>query len=368
MDRIMLEEAGHQVRRFGGVNPAGKAAVPSLAMAPWNPVQTRALRRTLRAWEPDIAHVHNTWFALSPAVVRTLVGAGVPTVVTFHNTRQFSVDGGSSPDHRMLSTPNRLLWRDAWRGRYRNSRALSILVALTSSLHHALHTWSSANLTTVPSEALRQLFITRGYDPDQIVVTPWTTPDPGPRTVPPSESRDICFFGRLERQKGITQLLQGWLDASPELDDLRLRVFGSGELADEVTAAAAASRGRIEHRDWASPDEVALAMRSARGVVIPSLAHEVFGFVAIEAMAAGAPVLATDRGALPETVGQIDPRLLVQPEEPGAWARALPLLRDATFVDRQGERAREVYERCYRPEHGRERLLDVYASVLRPQG
>ena len=31
---------------------------------------------------PDVAHVHNTWYSLSPAVVRVLRGAGVPVVMT----------------------------------------------------------------------------------------------------------------------------------------------------------------------------------------------------------------------------------------------------------------------------------------------
>ncbi len=58
----------------------------------------------------------------------------------------------------------------------------------------------------------------------------------------------------------------------------------------------------------------------ARAFVAPSL-HEGFGLPCLEAMAAGVPVVAADRGALPETCG--DAALLVEPRRPDLVAEAL---------------------------------------------
>lgn len=58
----------------------------------------------------------------------------------------------------------------------------------------------------------------------------------------------------------------------------------------------------------------------ARAFVLPSL-YEGFGLTALEAMAAGVPVVVSDRGGLPEVVG--DAGVLVQPDDPEAIARAV---------------------------------------------
>lgn len=69
------------------------------------------------------------------------------------------------------------------------------------------------------------------------------------------------------------------------------------------------------------PDDLLPGLYAGAGAfVLPSL-HEGFGLTALEAMASGVPVVAADRAALPETVG--DAGLLVDPEDPGAIADAV---------------------------------------------
>jgi len=81
--------------------------------------------------------------------------------------------------------------------------------------------------------------------------------------------------------------------------------------------------GRVALPGWVADDDLVSLYNIAEGLVFPSLA-EGFGLPAVEAMACGCPVLASDRTSLPEVVG--DGGLLFAPEDPRAIARAIQRL------------------------------------------
>ncbi|MBX6314882.1 MAG: glycosyltransferase family 4 protein, partial [Isosphaeraceae bacterium] len=98
--------------------------------------------------------------------------------------------------------------------------------------------------------------------------------------------------------------------------------------------------------------------RISRAVLMPSLVPETFGRVAAEAMCNGIPVLASDRGALPETLGEaglvlplpkrLTPttRLLPTAEEVAPWIEAIiRFWDDAEFYEDHGRRARQEAKR-----------------------
>ena len=110
----------------------------------------------------------------------------------------------------------------------------------------------------------------------------------------------------------------------------------------------------------------------SRLVLMPSLWNESFGLVAAEAMANGVPVVASDRGALPETVGEgglllkipdrYTPETTDVPtaEEVEPWVQAIERLwDDEAFYGQQSEKARRQAER-WQPE----RLRPVYAEFF----
>ncbi len=108
-------------------------------------------------------------------------------------------------------------------------------------------------------------------------------------------------------------------------------------------------------------EEMPLFYGAAEALLLPSR-YEGFGLPALEAMAAGCPVVASNVSALPEVTGEA--ALLVPPEDPQAWAEAvLRLLRDdrlrKSLVEKGRERAsRYTWDDCAR------RTLAVYRRVL----
>jgi glycosyltransferase involved in cell wall biosynthesis len=159
-----------------------------------------------------------------------------------------------------------------------------------------------------------------------------------------AEGRHALFAGRLVPEKGAEVAIAAARSAAvplviagegPEAERLRSLAGGA-----EVTFAGRVSEARL--RELRAGAAVAL---------VPSLWDEPFGYVALEALAAGVPVLVADRGGLPELAG---PDAVLAAGDRTAWTSALlQLWQDPALRAARGEaglrRARERFgeERHY---------------------
>ena len=175
-----------------------------------------------------------------------------------------------------------------------------------------------------------------GVDPARIVLCPAGAP----RWAAPARlgagSRHVLFVGTLEARKNVDGLLDAWTRVIAEVPSAPPLVL-AGRATPDASAALARMQtpplaGRARHAGYVSDVERQALYRDAAVVVVPSF-HEGFGLTALEAMACGVPVVSSNRGSLPELVG--DAALLVDPSDAGAMSRALVLaLQDRATRDR----------------------------------
>ncbi len=358
-EAALLRAAGHDVVAHRAANPAGAVgSAAAFAVAPWNPAAARRVGALARDVRPDVAHVHNTWFALSPSIYGALQRAGVPVVQTVHNYR--------------LSCANARLLRDGrpcelcvgthpWHGVryacYRESRLQSVVAASTIAVNRGLGTWvRHVDLFLALTPFARDVLIRSGIPDDHVTVKPNFVADPGPRLRPAAESNVVLFAGRLEREKGAARLLEAWRTSRP--DGMELSVLGDGPLRPELEEAAPPG---VSLAGWVGKGEVARQMRSARALVYTSAGYEGQPLVILEALAAGLPVVAPRLGPVPEMVG--DAGLLFDPTDPGGLARALRRLEDPASVEAASAAAGHRYRAEFTPEAGIANLEQAYARA-----
>jgi glycosyltransferase involved in cell wall biosynthesis len=151
---------------------------------------------------------------------------------------------------------------------------------------------------------------------------------------------------RLAREKDVTTAVQAC-----QIAGIDLVIAGDGPLADELRADAGPNvrfAGRVD------AVELARLRAGAKVALAPSLAHETFGLAAIEAMAAGLPVIAARVGALAELGTGAT---LVAPGDPRAMAKAIEEVADDPSA---GKRALRLAREIAAPELIAGRLADIY--------
>jgi glycosyltransferase involved in cell wall biosynthesis len=133
-------------------------------------------------------------------------------------------------------------------------------------------------------------------------------------------------------------LAEAWRTVVPEATHTTLVMCGPPDARRSHVFSdvpAVVMPGLLPHGD------IARLMRGAAAVVVPST-YEGFGLPALEGLAAGAPVIAANRGALPEVVGA--DALLVDPTPAGLASGLLEVLSEPSGSRRTAagrERARE---------------------------
>lgn len=198
-----------------------------------------------------------------------------------------------------------------------------------------------ARAIVVPSAYLAAIAGRWGLDPARISVLPNPAPDVD---VTPAllEPGTFVFVGRLTRQKA----LEVAIDAVGRVPAARLIVIGDGpdrERLDELARASSAG-GRIEFRG-SLPRRDALTVVAGAEAALLTSAWENFPHSAVEALAAGVPVVSTAVGGVPEIVHDEVNGLLVPVGDAGAVAAAmLRIVQESGLRRRLAAAARDSVE------------------------
>jgi len=301
-DVTALRTHGHEVELLEAHNDEGKGLGRFTAArhAIWSRESARRVEEKARAFQPDVAHVHNHSYVLSASIFPELAKLGIPTVATLHNYRMTCSNAYLLRDGAPceLCVGKRASTAGITHACFRGSRAASAMIAGSQLAYRRSAIPHIARWLT-PSEATRDIFVRADVPAERIITLPNAVFDRGASESGP-RAPVALFVGRLSEEKGVMQLLDAW-GVEPRTDGAKLEIVGEGPLAARV-AERAKARPDIRVLGKQRAADVATSMRAARVLVVPSRWPETFGLVAVEAFAAGTPVIASDIGALTELV------------------------------------------------------------------
>jgi len=298
--------------------------------------QRRAVRDAVRAFDPDIVHVH-WWFPGGLAVWPWLPGR-VPYVMTSHGTDLFLVD--RMPVARAIAGP----------------------------------IFRRAAETTVISTPLAERAAALGVDRSRITVVPMpidsavATAASGARDASRVDPNELLFVGRLVERKGAEFAIRALAELVRSGRPTWLAVVGDGperEALGELTRSLGVS-GRVEFKGALPPAMVRTRYERASVLLMPAITdwkgeQEGFGMVIVEAMAYGVPVVASRSGGITDIIRDGENGLLVPESDAGALAAAVDrLLDDPGLAARLGDAGRQDVRERFSPDGIAARFDSVY--------
>jgi glycosyltransferase involved in cell wall biosynthesis len=326
-----------------------------------DPGAVAALRRVVRRERPDVVH-SNGWLGYSYFPLHR-AGRGPAHVLTLHDyglacarKTLLRSPGGEHCDGPRLGKC--LSCAPAQYGRLKGTAVVAGLRA-SRGLHGRADRYIA--ITAAVAEGSRQ-GLPAGRD---VAVIPSMVPDglpelalatPRPAFLPPDDGY-LMFVGALGPHKGLDVLLgaRRQMRNRPPLVLVGTRRADTPPLDDPEIFVA---------HDVPSAEVMAAWLRSSVAVV-PSVWPEPLGLVAVEAMLAGRPVVASDAGGLRDVVRDGTTGLLVPPGDAVALAAALDrLLDDPALRDRLGRAGRE-HARGFEAAAVAPRIVEVYEDAVR---
>lgn len=266
----------------------------------------RKLRPVLEDFAPDVVHLNNFNFQLTPSILYEIEryerksGKQIRIIYTAHDYQLVC------PNHLLLRSLEyepceRCLqngFQECIRGRcIHGSRIKSILGYMEGTLYKKLHTYRKLDAVICPSRFLRDRLAQYEDLRDKLLVMHnfVDKEDMQEEGDPQKETSGgyILYFGRFCQEKGVKTLLQ----VCRSLPQIPFVFAGSGPMEEEVNAVK-----NVENRGFVSGEALYRLIAEAAFCVVPSEWYENCPFSVMESQIYGTPVLASAIGGIPELI------------------------------------------------------------------
>lgn len=319
-----LQKRGHEVQYFGmehaGRVVGNKAACYTSDMDfhtgklkkllyPFQIIYSLEAKRkmgaVLRDMQPDVVHLNNINFQLTPSVIYAVrdygkkTGRRVKLVYTAHDYQWVC------PNHMMRIPAAGKICFDCREGHFgactknrciHGSRLKSLIGTAEAALYHWRRTYALVDVIVCPSRFMKKQLDTDSVLADRTVFLQNFISEKKPvqEETQTAKSGDyVLYFGRLSEEKGTKTLLA----ACRALPQIPFVFAGTGPLQEEVAQVK-----NVEYKGFVQGKALQELIAGARFSVYPSEWYENCPFSVMESQMYGTPVLVSDLGGAPELV------------------------------------------------------------------
>jgi glycogen(starch) synthase len=296
------------------------------------------LSARLDEWTPHLVHAHDWLVAWAGDTLKALWR--VPLVATIHATEK-GRNHGQVPSGQPAAI-NAVEW-------WLTYQARQVIACSEFMVNEVLDAFGP------PADKVHMI-------PNGVDAPTWAPPHPPPRR----DEHLVVSWGRVQYEKGFQTLLDATARVRWDLPGLRVVIAGRGSHLDALHQHA-------DHLDlhdivtfagFVPDDELRDLLHRCSAAVIPSL-YEPFGMVALEALAAGAPVIASTAGGLGEVLRGSGAAALFEPGDIDGLAGAMRRVLTDSAASASMRRAAPALVAHYTWDAIAEQTIPLYEDVRR---
>lgn len=298
----MLEHMGHSVTYFGQANDTNvvgnkynllaKSRVFNPFELIYSPANHKKFRQLILNEKPDIIHLNNINFQLTPSIIYAARESGVPVVWTIHDPQLVC------PNHRLFIEHKGAVCTKCVCGDisncvknkcFDNSYIKSKIGYLEAKKYYKSDIYGYVSKFICPSRFIAGMLRNR-FSESKLEVLRNYCKFEKPELLRKGDY--ILYYGRLSKEKGLETLIK----AVPQT--IKLKIAGGGPLENMMGELPA----NIEYVGFKSGDELKKLIQSAKFSIYPSEWYENCPFSIIESISFGTPVIGANIGGIPELI------------------------------------------------------------------
>ncbi len=268
----------------------------------------------LKKYKPDIVHLHNIYFHLTPSVLSACFKNKIPTMMTLHDPKLMCPAGTLMLKNKNYCKNHLCIGKNPFNcilNKCKKSDIKASTIAVAECLFRNVHRlYDRVDVFITPSQALYNLALKSGIKKEKLAVVENFIEDKYFETQPEYDNQGyFLYVGRLAKEKGVNYLLEAMKVLPP---DIKLHLAGTGPEENELKSLAK-GMDNIKFLGHISGVELENQYKKCIAAVMPCDWFEIFGLTIVEAFAFGKPVIASNIGAIPEIVEHNINGLLVEP-------------------------------------------------------
>lgn len=308
-----LEKMGHEVQYFGMYDEKNTVGNRANAYTPnfdfhtssWKKIfypfqivysskARKQIRKVIEDFKPDVVHMNNIHFQLTPSIIYEVKAHNIPIVYTAHDYQVIC------PNHMLYVPQQNRVCEDCLDGKYsccsknsciHESKIKSIIGTFESKIYHRKHTYELFDKVICPSQFMEdKLQSDKEFHGKTCTIHNF---------IEEIEKKDVekndyvLYFGRFSVEKGFGTLLT----VCKELPEIDFVFAGSGPLEEMLNGI-----DNVKNVGFKTGEELENLIREARFSIYASEWYENCPFSVMESEMYGTPVIGANMGGIPELI------------------------------------------------------------------